>query len=112
MAPYSRRGSSDPETRAEVERLANTGVERHPEYRGRLRRRIRGSLAELTITETGTSEGDPSAQDAQAERPPALGCASSWRIDLRAGGPWVHFKTTVGSFHDAEMIGAQRLAEL
>ena len=48
---YSRRGSSDPGTRAEAAQLGNAGVERHPEYPGRLRRRIGGSIAEIAIRE-------------------------------------------------------------
>ena len=102
----------DPETRAEAERLGKAGVERHAEYRGRLRRRISGSIAEIVITETQTSDGDRSPRDRQGEQPNARTCATAWRINLRVSGPWVHFKTTGGSFHDAEMIGAQRLAEL
>ena len=50
--PYSRRGSSDPKIRAQADRLGRAGVERHPEYRGRLRRRIWSTIAEIAITET------------------------------------------------------------
>ena len=110
--PYSRRPSSDPETRAEAERLGNLGVERHAEYRGRLRRQISDSIAEILITETRTSDGDPTPRDGQGEQPNAPARATAWRIKLRISGPSVHLKTNGRSFHDAEMIGAQRLAEL
>ena len=63
----------------------DTGVECHPEYRGRLRRRI-GNFAHHH--------------------------SSDWRVELRHDGPWTHVSTTSGSLVDAEMIGARRLAEL
>ena len=111
--PYSRRGSSDPEIRAEADRLGRAGVERHPEYHGRLRRRrLRTTIAEIAITETRGGDGAPSRGDDDRERPGARRGASRWRINVRDFRPWVHFKTTDGSFLNAEMIGAQRLAEL
>ena len=110
--PYSRRGSSDPETRAEADRLGRAGVERHPEYHGRLRRRLQSTIAEIAITGTRAGDGEPSPEAGQGQRPSAPAPARAWRITLRDVEPWVHFRTTTGSFEDALMIGAQRLAEL
>ena len=110
--PYSRRGSSDPKIRAQADRLGRAGVERHPEYRGRLRRRIWSTIAEIAITETRESDGEPDPEDDRGQGPRAGRSASAWRINLRDFGAWGHFKTTAGSFENAKMIGARRLAEL
>ena len=67
--PYSRRGSSDPEIRAEADRLGRAGVECHPQYRGRLRRRIASAFAEIAITETPESDRHSRPGDARGEAP-------------------------------------------
>ena len=63
---YSRRGSSDAGTRAEAAELGKAGVERHPEYRGRLRRRIGNSIAQVVIKRIGQPGRRPDRR-----RPPA-----------------------------------------
>ena len=109
---YSRRGSSDPGTRAEAAQLGNAGVERHPEYPGRLRRRIGGSIAEIAIRETCATDGGAPDKRSRQYPPDAGSTSSVWMIELRHGGPWTHVSTSGGRLADAEMIGARRLAEL
>ena len=83
---YNRRGSSDAGTRAEAAQLGSAGVERHPEYRGRLRRRIGSSIAQIAINETGSQDGDPSAGDyLHHEVRPGT---TSWQINLLHNGEW------------------------
>ena len=110
--PYSRRGSSDPGTRAEASELGKAGVERHPEYRGRLRRRIGNAIAEISIKETTAEDGDASARNARDQEPELRRVASRWQIHLRQNWPWTHVTTTTGSLANIEMVGARRLAEL
>ena len=110
--PYSRRGSSDPETRAEADQLGKAGVERHPEYRGPLRRRVGNAIAEIAIKETAAEDGDATAENSQDDTAQMPRVASTWRINLYHHGPWTLLATTTGSLADAEMAGARRLAEL
>ncbi len=107
---YSRRGSADRGTRAEAARLGNAGVERHPEYRGRLRRRIGTSIAQIAINETGSQDGDPTAGDVLHHR--LRRGTTSWQINLLHNGEWVRRSTTSGSLADAEMAGARELAAI
>ena len=110
--PYNRRGSSDPETRAEADQLGKAGVERHPEYHGRLRRRIGNSIAQIVIRETFATDGGSTDQRTRQHAPDTGSIGSVWRIELRHGGPWTHVSTTCARLADAEMIAARRLAEL
>ncbi len=107
---YSRRGSSDAGTRAEAAQLGNTGVELHPEYRGRLRRRIGTSIAQIAINETGSQDGDPNAGDHLHHR--LRRRTTSWQINLLHNGEWILRSTASGSLTDAEMAGARELAAL
>ena len=109
---YSRRGSSDAGTRAEADQLGKAGVERHPEYRGRLRRRIWNSIAEIVVRSTGLKETDAGNRENHQASPDARQHSGEWRIELRHNGPWTHLSTSSGSLADAEMVGARRLAEL
>lgn len=109
---YSRRGSSDAGTRAETAELGKAGVECHPEYRGRLRRRIGNSIAEIAVTSSRQKETDARDLENHHDSPVAHHHSSDWRVELRHDGPWIHVSTTSGSLVDAEMIGARRLAEL
>ena len=107
---YGRRGSSDAGTRAEAAELGRAGVERHPEYRGRLRRRIGTSIAQIAINETGSQDGDPTAGDVLHHK--LRRGTTSWQINLLYNGEWVRRSTTSGSLADAEMAGARKLVEL
>ena len=107
---YNRRGSSDAGTRAEAAQLGSAGVELHPEYRGRLRRRIGTSIAQIAINETGSQDGDPSAGDYLHHR--LRRRTTSWQINLLHNGEWILRSTTSGSLTDAEMAGARELAAL
>ena len=109
---YSRRGSSDAGTRAEAAELGAAGVERHPEYHGRLRRRMRRSIAEIAVRNIGLNETDARDRANQQEAPDGHHHANVWQIELRHNGPWTHLSTTGGSLADAAMIGARALAEL
>ena len=111
--PYSRAGSSNPDIRDEAGRLARHGVERHPEYRGRLRRRLNGTVAMIEIRETPQSIDNRREPHAAGHRSPdASWRGIEWRIELRHDGPWKHVSTTRGPLANAEMIGARRLAKL
>ena len=113
--PYSRRGSSDPGTRAEAHQLGETGVERHPEYRGRLRRRIGNLIAQIAIKEAPAEAGNATTDESRDDEPVlrrAKRGTSTWRIQLYHHRPWTLVVTTTGSLADAEMAGARRLAAL
>ena len=85
--PYSRRGSINPDIRTATDQLGKRGVERHPECRGRLRRRIDDAIVEIRITET----------------------TSGRKIEARHDGPWHEVGTTTKPLADAEMMAAQHL---
>ena len=107
---YSRRGSSDPGTRAEAAQLGSAGVERHPEYRGRLRRRIGSSIAHIAINEQGSQDGDSTAGDYLHHE--LRHSTTRWEVNLLHNGEWARCSTTHGSLADAEMAGARELAAL
>ena len=69
--PYSRRGSSDPGTRAEAAALGEARVEHHPAYRGRLRRRIGELIAEVVVTQANPENASPLDRD-DGKRPAGL----------------------------------------
>ena len=113
--PYSRRGSSDPWTRAEADELGKAEVERHPEYRGRLRRRIGNAIAEIAIKETTAANGHTAIGESRNDERELRGAtrgASTWQVHLCHKRPWTLVVTTTGSLADAEMAGARRLAAL
>ena len=107
---YSRRGSSDPGTRAEAAQLGSAGVELHPEYRGRLRRRIGSSIAYIAINEKGSQDGDSTAGDYLHHE--LRHGTTRWEVNLLHNGEWARCSTTRGSLADAEMAGARELAAL
>ena len=94
--PYSRRESADAKIRDEAARLGAAGVERHPEYRGRLRRRMGELIAEVSIPMTPKTRTD----------------LNEWHIYLRCNEPWRLIAFVTGTLADAEMRGADALAEL
>ena len=110
--PYSRRGSSDPGTRAEAAALGETRVEHHPAYRGRLRRRIGDLIAEIVVTHTGPQDADAHDRDEEHDPPDSGQQRSHWQIHLRYKRPWTLVATSSGTLADAEMGGARKLAEL
>ena len=111
--PYSRRGSSDPSIRAEADELGKLGVERHPEYRGRLRRRVGDLLKTNTIRKEQDAEPGPSrtttgvndlSADAQS--------TATWWVEMSDGEAREVVGRTRGRLVDAEMMGARYLASL
>ena len=87
MAPFAAHGKLG---------LGAAGVERHPEYRGRLRRRIGELIAEVAIPTTPKMSSD----------------LNEWSIYLRCSDPWKRVAVMMGSLADAEMRGAAALPEL
>ena len=61
--PYGRRGSSNPYTPAAADSLGQRGVERRPEYRGWLGRRVDGTIAQIAIRDARRADASarPSA---------------------------------------------------
>ena len=87
--PYTQRGAGDANIRSAVADLGKRGVEHHPEYPGRLRRRVGGVTAEAAIRETRTN----------------------WKVEIGYTGLWKEVGNS-RSRADAEMIGARHLADL
>ena len=82
--------------RGHARQLAEIGVECHPEYPGRLRRRMGARTAQVAITTTVRKPGN----------------LTEWTVKMRLDGPWTTIATVVGSPADAEMRGARELGKL
>ena len=92
--PYHGRGVEA--KRGHARHLAEIGVEYHPEYPGRLRRRMAARTAQVAIATTGRQPGN----------------LTEWTVKMRLDGPWTTIATVVGSFADAEIRGTRELGKL
>ena len=75
---------------------AESGVDYHPEYPGRLRRRVGARTAHIAIPEAAEEHGN----------------LHEWTINMRLDGSWTTIATVVGSCADAKVRGARELAKL
>ena len=76
--------------------LTESGVEYHPEYPERLRRRVGARTAHIAIPDAAEEHGN----------------LHEWTINMRLDGPWTTIATVVGSCADAKVRGARELAKL
>ena len=76
--------------------LTESAVEYHPEYPGRLRRRVGARTAHIAIPEAALNYGN----------------MDEWTIRMQLEGPWTTITTVVGSGADAMMRGARELLKL
>ena len=75
---------------------SESNVEYHPEYPGRLRRRLGTGTAHIAIPEAALSYGN----------------VDEWTIKMRLDGPWTTTATVVGSCADAMVRAARELLKL
>ena len=75
---------------------SKSGVEYHPEYPGRLRRRLGAGTVHVAIPEAALTYGN----------------VDEWTIKMRLDGPWTTIATVVGSCADAMVRASRELLKL
>ena len=112
--PYSRRAASSLSVRAEADELGRRGVEHHPMYRGRLRRRVGEVTMTITIRESAVGRSVRSRATSEQEhgRPSPEPTTQRWALERATTNIGTVVGRVEGRLVDAELMAARHLARL